>query len=126
MSSPPFRELFVELPSAVLEVLRDVCEQAVAHQPTAKPSSPSRLSSIQSASRVLADRWAVASVDIRPSPMDTDLEFRLTPWCSHTYWFQIDERELLIASAADVLDMLDHEVDRAARRCFCVQREVRR
>lgn len=123
--SGPFRELFVELPQALLEA---AIKQA---QLKAEPA-PRQESLTTQLGRLIDERWlgdylcgryAWRKVATWREPMDAMLRFRVVMQCGHKVKFGLFESIIEATHPTAILDEIDAEWERARfrRRCYCVQ-----
>ena len=131
MSGGPFRELFVEVPLAILEAaVREKLEPpSKPETPAAKPETPAAKLGL-----VHPDVWIVLFSDYPPEARDWTLDFwerdvarerivvKVRLRCGHGAYFAVDERKLASCAlskrdlAAYILSVADKE---PKRRCTC-------
>lgn len=121
-----FRELFVEVPIALLEAA--VHKAQAPKEPT--PAACLELTSLDSMCFMAQHyqgyarpSWTLAEVSRRADRRQTFVTVRLE--CKHTGWFTIDESELFSVSGASFVDYVLGVLDgMPKRRCYCVQKEA--
>lgn len=129
--SAPFRDLFIELPRAVIETLQGIGEEAVRkehhRQYAPQIEAPTMRAALRSPTvlRCLCERYGWESMEVsRSAECQTT---RLWPWwpCGHRQLFELPDALLMAMGRAGIEGLLD-DLDRqseAGRRCYCVQRD---
>jgi hypothetical protein len=137
--SAPFRELFVELPTAVFETLRAIGEGAVEKARTGdyaymfkthyvpRPAPARRASLFESRhTRLIAHRYGWIDAELRKMIDRDSLQLGVILNCGHLQRYEVNELSILrCSSAADEVALLDSVVDGTLRGCSCVQRPPR-
>jgi hypothetical protein len=125
--STPFRELFVELPRSVFEVLQGVGEVAATRALTIQVTPPAPtpwFAALQSitVSEALCATYGWARYDVRRLADRRETWLTVEHRCGHRGLVEIEEKRLIAAPDAieEVLRILDENCARG-RRCFCVQ-----
>lgn len=137
--SAPFRELFVELPRAVFEVLRGIGEEAlrgaggVANMDSAADMFKAAYAPRPQRSSLFSHRcirlvlqrynnWTHAEIE---RAVDEDaLDLVVFPECPHWQRYRFHASEIAACRGPeDEIDLLDRVVGSTERRCYCVQRE---
>jgi hypothetical protein len=123
-----FRELFVEVPTALLEA---AVKQAQAKQAPPPPklvsesltSQLSRLITENWLGEYLCGRFAWRSVSTWREPADSLLMFGVVMSCGHKNQFSLGETHIEDTHPTRILDLITDKWERAQfrRRCYCVQ-----
>jgi hypothetical protein len=127
-TAAPFRDLFIELPATLFDMLRGIGERAVlnASRP-APPASmvPSTLSILERYIVHVMRRYGWIDVRCIQFSSAAAVEIIATGRCGHRTSYRIDEERLFSASFTIRLNttMLDEVIQNAPRRCYCVQRQ---
>jgi hypothetical protein len=126
--SAPFRDLFVELPSAVIDVLRAIGEQALTAAQRLevaefrKSSANARLSSAWFL-KMLAVYFGWRYVDAERHAHDLTTDLVAVLECGHRVRYKINEELLLrVRSPGDEFDLLEYIVATTPRSCVCMHR----
>lgn len=126
--SAPFRELFVELPPAVFEALRDIKEGvAAAPEPShALSEAPRRPPWWESRTLLMAmsERYGWRGANACHRPHDGALDLEALLMCGHTSVVRIDGHTVLLAQRRpdELIDALDRIVADVEQRCSCVRK----
>jgi len=114
--SPPYRELYIELPPAESDTL------APSAPATERPWSPRWLDDPALAG-ALAAEYGWSSVALTPSAADRVVYGVARLACGHELRLQASAADLAAAgpAGADLVDAVDRAVSRAAGRCYCVE-----
>ena len=121
-----FRELFVELPRQLFDVLKGIGEQAVREaQEPAHDRKPSRSRAlVESAARIIRERYGW--IDCRASRMALQDSYEMAPRlaCGHWHRIEIPYTRLVANPSMRValLGILDDAADE--RSCYCVPMEA--
>jgi len=127
VSGAPFRDLFVELPAAVFEAMRDLGEafeaavvaQAAAVAQVAQPTVRPERRHIQ----LVSARYGWRAVELVRHEARLELQIVAELECGHRQCYTIDELAIVRAhNPVAEIELLDHVVDRTERGCQCVLR----
>lgn len=130
--SGPFRELFVELPSALFEVLQAIGEEAArrsggidasymfkrTYGPRTYGANPWLT---DFAARALASRYGFRRIEMSRSAANVEVYGRAIQGCGHEARFWVDELALHL-DLSSALEAIDRAVELAGRGCYCVER----
>lgn len=126
MTGAPFRDLFVELPAAVFEILQSIGNEAARRALPPQPVNPpptSNLDRIDNAGRALARYMGWREV-IRTERVQfecwTDILVRLD--CGHIQRYRLDDLVLLRSIGSEWADCTLTTIENTERACQCVQR----
>lgn len=127
--SAPFRELVVELPRALFEVLQGIAEAAVRPATMATPRRDSELLAFLRGAtprRLFAERYGWLAIEEPIFAADDDaVDLVVRRGCGHRSRVRLDGRlftELRPRAALDELDLQLFRHDEHERRCYCVPR----
>jgi hypothetical protein len=127
-----FRELFVEVPQALLEAaVREAQERAAREHVLREMGSrpPSRTSKLITAldeprlMRILCERYGWHTVKLIRESYTDEVLWRVRLACGHAYALKMDERVIEDASPGSLVAVLDKTWDRV-QPCYCVPRSV--
>jgi len=128
-ATAPFRDLFVELPHALIEVLRAVVDDAVTKRPEPAPPTTLRSASAsdwhESIIAMIRRRYRLRRLVMQRSASDRVHDVTALLGCGHLNRFTIPDAYLFDGERSSqferILDALDDGF--AKRLCFCVQRQ---
>lgn len=132
-SGTPFRDLFIELPRAVFEVLQGIGEAVVAdalRSPATNRAAaprPQRSSSLFSDRhiRLVLQRYDWTHAELERAVADDTLVLVVQRECLHWQRYKFHANEIAACHAPrEEVELLDRVVERTNRRCYCVQREA--
>jgi hypothetical protein len=115
-----FRELFVEVPLALLEA--SVRQAQVKQEPERPKRTSLSLHEIQNICAVLCRRYGWKNVESFRYAMRRTTGFGGRMLCGHNFLYELDDCEVMAATV--MLDVLDAEVQAQPRFCYCTPREV--
>lgn len=133
VTAAPFRELFIELPRAVFEVLHGLGEAVVAdalRSPATNRAAaprPQRSSSLFSDRhiRLVLQRYDWTHAELERAIDDDALVLVVQRECLHWQRYKFHANEIAACHAPrEEVELLDRVVERTDRQCYCVQREV--
>lgn len=124
--SSPFRELFVEVPQAILEAIANEAlakqaESMLRPRPRHPISEPIARLISQRYVHLVMNRYGWTTADVMRMEFDRIMRLVVTQRCGHRTSYEIDERMVLACCAPmDEVDMLDRVFDTQPRGCYCV------
>jgi hypothetical protein len=110
-----FRDLFVEVPQALLEAAIHEAQARNAPEQTRR----SAFLDMQDASALLAKRYGWRNCEMMryASSRNTELGVRL--WCGRQFLIRFSDTFLEDAKPGQFIDALDRMIERSPRSCYC-------
>jgi hypothetical protein len=123
--SGPFRELFVEVPLALLEA---AVKQAETQKPieTVRPSAVASLIDVVNGTWLgewLCERFDWDAVSMHRDACDRTCVIRARLWCGHTKAIRLSENLLESTPATNYADIIAEHDERKQHVCYHVRRE---
>ena len=117
--SGPFRELFVEIPIALMEAAVAEAQQRIPAPPAMRRRSL-RLDT-PSMMRVFEQRYGWTNLQVWRSEMDAQWLIRAWTGCQHSVLYRVSEQAVVACETSPslLLDLIDGAVDAESRRCSC-------